>query len=62
MNIGEAIKTLFYRKNKKIKNRLTTSYGEKIDPEHVLDEYPRPQLFFPVFVASTMSFVFCNLS
>ena len=44
MNIGEAIKTLFYRKNKKMKNRLTTSYGEKIDPEHVLDEYPRPQL------------------
>ena len=24
--------------------RLTTVWGENLDPEHILDEYPRPQL------------------
>ncbi|MDD4112628.1 MAG: glycoside hydrolase family 2 TIM barrel-domain containing protein [Herbinix sp.] len=44
MKIKDAIRTLLF-KNKDIKyNQLYTVWGENIDPDKVLSEYPRPQL------------------
>ncbi len=44
MKIKDAIRTLLF-KNKDIKyNQLYTEWGENINPDKVLSEYPRPQL------------------
>ncbi|MGB4657717.1 MAG: sugar-binding domain-containing protein [Mobilitalea sp.] len=44
MKLKDAVHTLFY-KDKKTKNQqLTTVWGENLDPNHLLEEYPRPQL------------------
>lgn len=44
MKLRDAVRTLRF-KNEPIKfNQLYTRWGEKLDPEHVLGEYPRPQL------------------
>ena len=45
MNIKDAIRTLLFKdKEQKISHQLTTRWGEELNPEQVLTEYPRPQL------------------
>ncbi len=45
MNIKDAVRTLFFREEQQsANNQLYTIWGEKLDPEKVLKEYPRPQL------------------
>jgi hypothetical protein len=45
VKLKDAIRTLFF-KEKMLTNyhQLYTKWGEELDPEHVLEEYPRPQL------------------
>jgi hypothetical protein len=45
MNFKDALRTLFFKDTKQFaNNQLYTSWGENLDPERVLEEYPRPQL------------------
>jgi beta-galactosidase/beta-glucuronidase len=44
MDLKNAIRTLKFRGEKPENNQLYTIWGEKIDPDHLLEEYPRPQL------------------
>lgn len=44
MRLRDALKTAVLRKNKLPFNQLYTKWGEELDPNHVLEEYPRPQL------------------
>lgn len=44
MRIKDIIKTVIRSKDKLQSNQLYTKWGEELDPEHVLKEYPRPQL------------------
>lgn len=45
MNIKEAVRTLIYKnENKRSYHQLYTEWGEKLNKEEVLQEYPRPQL------------------
>lgn len=44
MNLKDAIRTLLFKKNAIGFHQLYTQWGEQLDPEKVLMEYPRPQL------------------
>jgi beta-galactosidase/beta-glucuronidase len=44
MKIKDVIKTFMLSKKKQSYNQLYTKWGEELDSEHVLEEYPRPQL------------------
>ncbi len=44
MNLKDAIRTLRFKKKALGFNQLYTQWGEQIDPEKILAEYPRPQL------------------
>lgn len=44
MKIKDVIKTFMLSKKKQPYNQLYTKWGEELDAEHVLEEYPRPQL------------------
>ena len=44
MKIREAIRTMLFKEKATSKCQLYTQWGEQINPEHVLEEYPRPQL------------------
>lgn len=44
MNIINAIKTVHFFQKKEPLIPLTTKWGENLDPHHVLEEYPRPQM------------------
>lgn len=44
MKIADALRTLCFKKKKQGYHQLYTIWGEQIDPENVLMEYPRPQL------------------
>lgn len=45
MNICAAIGTLFRKRKKdEVHHQLYTQFGESLDPQHVLQEYPRPML------------------
>lgn len=44
MNLIDAVSSLQLFKRKETPKKLTTVWGEQLDPEHVLEEYPRPQL------------------
>jgi len=44
MNLKDAFGTLQLIKKKQIYHQLYTKWGEELDSNHVLEEYPRPQL------------------
>lgn len=44
MRIVDAIRTVLFKDKVKLYHQLYTKWGEELDPNHVLDEYPRPQL------------------
>jgi hypothetical protein len=44
VNIKDALSTFQFHKKKAPPRQLTTVWGESLDPKHILDEYPRPQL------------------
>lgn len=45
MNLKDAIRTLFFKEKQRLgKHQLYTVWGEAIDADQVLTEYPRPQL------------------
>ncbi len=44
MKLKDAIRTLLFKEKVVGNHQLYTVWGEKLDPEHVLEEYPRPQL------------------
>ncbi len=45
MNFKDAVRTLFFREEQQsTNNQLYTIWGENLDPERLLQEYPRPQL------------------
>ncbi len=44
MKIKDVVKTYMLSKKKISYNQLYTKWGEELDTEHVLEEYPRPQL------------------
>jgi len=44
MKLKDAIRTLLFKKKKYLHNQLYTKWGEQLDPKHVMEEYPRPQL------------------
>ncbi|MHB8127735.1 MAG: glycoside hydrolase family 2 protein [Mobilitalea sp.] len=44
MKLGDAIRTLRFKKKILGNNQLYTVWGEELNPEFVLEEYPRPQL------------------
>jgi len=44
MKLKDAIHTLFYKEKITANQQLTTVWGENLDPNHLLEEYPRPQL------------------
>lgn len=44
MDLENALRTFKFKGKKPEKNQLYTIWGEKIDPQHLLEEYPRPQL------------------
>ncbi len=45
MNLKDAARTLFYKEKPQSSNhQLYTKWGEELNPEQVLTEYPRPQL------------------
>lgn len=44
MDFKNAIRTLRCKGKKPENNQLYTVWGEQLDPEHILEEYPRPQL------------------
>ena len=43
MDLIDAIKAIDKPHVDDVLNRLFTKWGENLDPEHVLQEYPRPQ-------------------
>lgn len=44
MKLKDAVRTLLFKKKNQAFHQLTTVWGEQLDPDHVLEEYPRPQL------------------
>ncbi len=42
MDIKDTFRTLFYQNNHKPSHQLMTYWGENLDPNHLLDDYPRP--------------------
>lgn len=44
MNLKDAVRTMFFKEKIFSYHQLTTVWGEQLDPEKVLTEYPRPQL------------------
>lgn len=44
MKLKEALRTMFFKEKPTDYNQLLTIWGESLNPEHVLEEYPRPQL------------------
>jgi len=44
MKFKDAIRTLLFKEKLQTYNQLYTIWGEELDPEHLLQEYPRPQL------------------
>jgi hypothetical protein len=44
MKFKDAIRTLLFKEKLQTNNQLYTKWGEELDPEHLLQEYPRPQL------------------
>ncbi len=45
MNMKDAVRTLFFKDAQQtVNHQLYTIWGENLDPERVLTEYPRPQL------------------
>lgn len=44
MKLMDAIRTMLYKEKKQSNHQLYTMWGENLDPEQVLPEYPRPQL------------------
>lgn len=44
MNIKDALRTMRFKEKISGYNQLYTTWGEELDPEHILEEYPRPQL------------------
>ncbi len=44
MNLKDAVRTLRFKGKLPGNNQLYTKWGEDLDPEHVLKEYPRPQM------------------
>ena len=44
MNVKDALRSVHLFQKKEIPSALSTIWGEQLDPEHVLEEYPRPQM------------------
>lgn len=44
MNFKDMIRTMRFKEDKRPHHQLYTPWGETLDTEHVLEEYPRPQL------------------
>ncbi len=44
MKLKDAIRTMLFKNKMNSFHQLYTEWGEALDPEHVLEEYPRPQL------------------
>lgn len=44
LNLKDMIRTMRFKEVKKPHHQLYTTWGENLDPNHVLEEYPRPQL------------------
>lgn len=44
MKLKDAVRTVLFKDKVKLNHQLYTKWGEKLDSEHVLEEYPRPQL------------------
>lgn len=44
MKLKDMIRTMKFKDIKKGNNQLYTTWGEQLDKDHVLEEYPRPQL------------------
>jgi beta-galactosidase/beta-glucuronidase len=44
VKLKDAVRTLLFKGNNQTYHQLYTKWGEELDPEHVLEEYPRPQL------------------
>ncbi len=44
MKLKDAIRTMLFKDKVQYFHQLYTEWGEKLDPDHVLEEYPRPQL------------------
>ena len=44
LKIKDAVRTLLFKNKDIIYNQLYTEWGERLDAECVLGEYPRPQL------------------
>lgn len=44
LNLKDMIRTMRFKEVKKPHHQLYTTWGENLDPDHVLEEYPRPQL------------------
>ena len=44
MKLRDAIRTMKFKDKNKNHHKLYTTWGEHLDPDHVLEEYPRPQM------------------
>lgn len=44
MKFKDAFRTMLFKNKTQSYHQLYTEWGEKLDPKHVLEEYPRPQL------------------
>lgn len=44
MNFKDVLRTFRFKKKAEGYHQLYSKWGEQLDPEHVLEEYPRPQL------------------
>lgn len=44
MKLKDAVRTMLFKNKLTGFNQLTTKWGEELDPDNVLTEYPRPQL------------------
>ena len=44
MNLNDAVKSIQFGKKHSKPKTLYTPWGETLDPDHVHDEYPRPQM------------------
>lgn len=44
MKLKDAIRTMLFKNKIQSFHQLYTKWGEQLDPEHVLEEHPRPQL------------------
>ena len=44
MNLKNALQSVHSFARKEALVPLSTVWGEQLDPEHILEEYPRPQL------------------